>query len=92
MKNTLSCFSAVMTGDDVGMIERGEQPRLAQKLAEVETLAVRHFQRDALVDPGVFGEDTPVRIRRCRAVDEFVLPSVCPRKTIRRSYRLEMDS
>ena len=42
--------------DDVGMAELGEQPRLAQQLAEVEVLPVRDLDRDLLVDPGVFGE------------------------------------
>ena len=38
------------------MVEAGEQPRLAQQLAEVDALLVRHLERDLLVDPGVFGE------------------------------------
>ena len=42
--------------DDVGMIEAGEEPRLAKQLAEVDALLVRNLQRDLLVDPGVFGE------------------------------------
>ena len=36
------------------MAQRGEQPRLAQQLAEVEVLPVRNLDRDFLVDPGVF--------------------------------------
>ena len=40
--------------DDVGMIEAGEQPGLAEQLAEVDTLFVRNLERDLLVDPGVF--------------------------------------
>ena len=43
-------------GDDVGMADAGEQARLAQQLAEVEALAVRHLDRDLLVDPGVVRE------------------------------------
>ena len=43
--------------DDVGMIEAGEQPRLAQQLAEVDALFVRNLERDFLVDPGVFREE-----------------------------------
>ena len=38
------------------MIEAGEQPRLAQQLAEVDALLVRNLERDLLVDPGVFRE------------------------------------
>ena len=40
-------------GDDVRMVERREQPRLAQELTEVESLAVRHLHRDALADPRI---------------------------------------
>ena len=43
-------------GDDVRVVQAGEQPRLAQQLAEVEALLVRDLERDFLVDPGVFGE------------------------------------
>ena len=56
MKKTFSCFSAVRMRDDVRVIEAGEQPRLAQQLAEVDALLVRDLERDLLVDPGVFGE------------------------------------
>ena len=38
------------------MIEAGEQPRLAQQLAEIDALFVRNLERDFLVDPGVFRE------------------------------------
>ena len=38
------------------MVQAGEQPRLAQQLAEVDALLVRNLERDLLVDPGVFGE------------------------------------
>ena len=43
-------------GDDVRMVEGGEEARLAQQLAEVQVLAVRNLDRDFLVDPGVFGQ------------------------------------
>ncbi len=43
-------------GDDVRVIEAGEEPRLAQQLAEVDALLVRDLERDFLVDPGIFGE------------------------------------
>jgi hypothetical protein len=56
MKNVPVLFLGGDDGDDVRMVERREQPRLAQQLAEVEILAMRDFDRDALVDPGVFGE------------------------------------
>src|SRR5438093_1409594 len=42
--------------DDVRVIERSQQARLAQQLAEVDALLVRHLERDLLVDPGVFRE------------------------------------
>ena len=40
----------------LGWLSAGEQPRLAQQLAEVEALLVRNLERDLLVDPGVFRE------------------------------------
>ena len=43
-------------GDDVRMVQRGEQARLAQQLAEIEILFVWNLERDFLVDPGVLGE------------------------------------
>src|SRR5262249_14197870 len=43
-------------GDDVGMVQRGQQARLAEKLAEIDALLMRHFQRDSLVGPGGFRE------------------------------------
>ena len=42
--------------DDVGMVQRREQARLAQQLTEIEILFVRDLDGDALVDPRVFGE------------------------------------
>jgi hypothetical protein len=42
--------------DDVGMVERGQQARLAEQLAEVDALLVRHLEGDFLVDPRVLGE------------------------------------
>ena len=42
--------------DDVRMVERGQQARLAQQIAEVDVLPVRNLDGDFLVDPGVFGE------------------------------------
>ena len=44
-------------GDDVGMAQRRQQPRLVQQLAEVERLAVGDLERDLLVDPGVLGQE-----------------------------------
>src|SRR5436190_13015085 len=43
-------------GDDVGMVERGEQSRFAEQFAEIEALLMRNLQRDFLVNPGVFGQ------------------------------------
>jgi hypothetical protein len=44
-------------GHDVGMAQRGEEAWFAQQLAEVEALAMRHLERDLLVDPGVLGQE-----------------------------------
>ena len=38
------------------MVQRGEQARLAQQIAEVDVLPMRNLDGDFLVDPGVFGE------------------------------------
>ena len=42
--------------NDVGMIERRKQTRFVQEFTEVDTLPMRHLDRDLLVDPGVAGE------------------------------------
>src|SRR5581483_5664807 len=42
--------------DDVGMVQRGEEARLAEQLAEVRALAVGDLERNLLVNPGVLGE------------------------------------
>ena len=73
MKNTLSCFSAVVIDDDVGMADAGEQPRLAQQLAEVEALPVRHLDRDLLVDPGVLREVDGTESTAAERRDDLVL-------------------
>ena len=51
-------FLFFSSGDanDVRMVERREQPWLSEKLAEIEVLLVRNFDRDTLVDPRVLGE------------------------------------
>ena len=73
MKKTSSCFSAVVIGDDVGMADAGEQARLAQQLAEVEVLAVRHLDRDLLVDPGVLREVDGAEAAAAERRDDLVL-------------------
>ena len=78
MKKTLSCFSAVMHRDDVGMVERGEQARLAQQLAEVEVLPVRDLERDLLVDPGVFREVDGAEPAAAKRREDPVLPERLP--------------
>ncbi len=58
---------------DVGMPERREQTRLAQQLAEVDALAVRHFQRDVFVDPGIAGEVHGPEAAAADRGEDFVL-------------------
>ena len=60
-------------GDDVRMADAGEQARLAQQLAEVETLAVRHLDRDLLVDPGVVREVDGTETAAAERRDDLVL-------------------
>ena len=59
--------------DDVGVADAGEQPRLAQQLAEVEALAVRHLDRDLLVDPGVVREVDGAESAAAERRDDLVL-------------------
>ena len=74
MKKTFSCFSAVRIVTMFGMIEAGEQPRLAQQLAEVDALLVRHLERDLLVDPGVLGEVDRAEAAAADRRQDLVLP------------------
>ena len=60
--------------DDVGMIEAGEQPRLAQQLAEVDALLVRNLERDFLVDPGVFREVDRAEAAAADRREDLVFP------------------
>ena len=73
MKKTLSCFSAVSTVTMFGMAQAGEQPRLAQQLAEVQVLAMRNLERDLLVDPGVFGQVDRAEAAAAERRDDAVL-------------------
>ena len=75
--------------DDVGMIERRQQPRLVQQLGEVEVLPVGHLERDVLVDPGIPRQVHGARNRRCRGgATIWYLPSVWPWNSMRwRQYR-----
>ena len=73
MKKTLVLLLRRDDRDDVGMVERGEQPRLAQQLAEVEVLPVRNLDRDLLVDPGVFGEVDGAEAAAAERRDDLVL-------------------
>jgi hypothetical protein len=61
-------------GDDVGMTHAGEQPRLAQQLAEVEPLPMRNLDRDLLVDPRVLREVDGAEAAAAERRDDFVLP------------------
>ena len=73
MKKTSSMPLGGEHGDDVGMAERRQQARLAQQLAEVEALAVRHLERDLLVDPGVFGEEDRAEAAAAERRQDLVL-------------------
>ena len=66
--------------DDVGMVERGQQPRLAQQFAEVEALAVRYFDRDTLVDPGVLGQIDRTEPPAAQRFENAVLAERLPAK------------
>src|SRR5204863_1365861 len=58
--------------DDVRVVEGGEQPRLAQQFAEIDALFVRDFERDFLVDPGVFREVNRSKAAAADRREDFV--------------------
>jgi len=66
-------FLGGQDGDDIRVIEAGEEPRLAQQLAEVDALLVRHLERDLLVDPGVLGEVDRAEAAAADRRQDFVL-------------------
>ena len=73
MKNTFVLLLRGGDGDDVGMADAGEQPRLPQQFAEVEALPVRHLDRDLLVDPGVLREVDGAEPAAAEGRDDLVL-------------------
>ena len=60
-------------GDDVRVRDAGEQARLAQQVAEVEVLPVRHLDRDLFVDPGVAREVYGAESAAAERGQDFVL-------------------
>src|SRR5204863_5031198 len=65
-------------GDDVRMIEAGEEARLPQQLAEIEVLLVRNFECDLLVDPGVFREVDRAETAAAKCREDLVLTDDLP--------------
>ena len=74
MKKTFSCFSAVVMATMFGMADAGQEPRLAQQFAEVESLTVWNLDRDLLVDPGVLREVNGTESAAAEGRDDFVFP------------------
>ena len=68
------------------MVERGEQPRLAQQFAEVEALPVRDLDGDALVDPCVFREIDRAEPAAAERLDDAVLAERLAAKHHSRKY------
>ena len=60
-------------GNDVGVADAREQPRLAEQLAEVEPLPVRYLDRDLLVDPGVLRKVNGTESAAPERREDFVL-------------------
>ena len=58
------------------MVQRGEQARLAQQIAEVDVLPVRNLDGDLLVDPGVFGEVNRAESATAKWRQDLVLSDV----------------
>src|SRR6185436_9068940 len=74
--------------DDVRMVERRKQARLAQQLAEVEVLLVRNFERDLLVDPGVVGEEDRAETSAANSREDLVFPdNLTTKEHSRRVYQ-----
>ena len=68
------------------MVERGEQARLAQQLAEVEVLLVRNLERDLLVDPGVVGQEDRAKSSAADGRVDLVFPDDLTAKEHAREY------
>src|SRR5262245_49116667 len=65
-------------GDDVRMIEAGEETRLPEQLAEIEVLLMRDFECDLLVDPGVFREVDRAETAAAKCREDLVLTDDLP--------------
>src|SRR4029079_19648591 len=61
-------------GDDMGVADAREQARLSQQLPEVESLPMRDFNRDLLVDPGILREVDGTESAAAEWRDDLVLP------------------
>ena len=61
-------------GDDVGMADAGEEARLSQQFTEIQSLTMRDFDRDFLVDPGVLREVNGTESAASQWRDDLVLP------------------
>ena len=59
---------------DVGMADAGEEARLSQQFTEIQSLTMRNFDRDFLVDPGVLREVNGTESAASQWRDDFVLP------------------
>ena len=55
------------------MVERGQQARLAQQIAEVDVLPMRNLDGNFLVDPRVFGEVHSAESAAAKRREDLVL-------------------
>src|SRR4029450_12041475 len=75
-------------GDDVGMADAGQEPRLAPQLAEIESLPVGNLDRDLLVDPGVLCQIHGAEPTAAERRDDFVFPEYLTSEEQRAQYTL----
>src|SRR5690606_27539754 len=59
--------------DDVRVVQRGQQARLTRQFTVVERLTMGNLPRDALVDPGVFGQIHGAETATAERLDDPVL-------------------
>ena len=63
-------------GDDVRVIEGGEETRLLQEIIFLAGLPMRHLDRDLLVDPGVAGEKDRSESSRTEVLENLIFPDI----------------
>ena len=63
-------------GDDVGVVEGGEETGLLEEIVLLPGLAVGDLDRDPLVDPGVAGEENRAESARAQVLEDLIFPDI----------------